>query len=106
MKRLGTPFTFKQIIQDIFGGCEFKEAGINYEGEPHHFQIIVANGDALDEVSYARLEHIIKKTKRASSWLDSVSSMYNSDMIEYHAMAIQDIAIERITMDTNGLVNF
>ena len=31
MKRLGTTFTFKQIIQDIFGGCELKEALITRE---------------------------------------------------------------------------
>lgn len=106
MKKLGTPYTFKQIIQDIFGSCELQEAGIHYEGEPHYFQIQVANGENLDEVSYGRLQYLIGKCKRASSWLEGVISMYNSDMIEQHAMRIQDIAIDSIAMDTNGLVKF
>lgn len=106
MKRLGTPYTFKQIIQDIFGGCELKEAGIDYDGLPHHFQIFVASGEALDEVSYARLNYLVGRVKRASSWLDKVSSIYNSDMIEQHAMRIQDIAVDSVTMDINGLVTY
>lgn len=106
MKRLGTPYTFKQILQDIFGGCELQEAGIHYDGLPHHFQIQVSNGENLDEVSYGRLQYLIGKCKRASSWLDAVTSIYASDMIEQHAMRIQDIAIDSITMDTNGLVTF
>ena len=106
MKRLGTPYTFKQIIEDIFGGCELKEAVIDYDGEPHHFQIMVANGESLDEVSYGRLNYLINKVKRASSWLDKVSSVYNADMFEQHAMSIQDIVIDSVPMSTNGLITY
>lgn len=104
--RLGTPYTFVQVLQDIFGGCELQEAGIHYDGLPHHFQIQVSNGENLDEVSYGRLQYLIDKIKRKSSWLDKVLSIYNSDMIEQHAMRIQDIAIDSISFDTNGLVAF
>ena len=67
---------------------------------------MVASGESLDEVSYARLNYLIKRVKRASSWLDKVASIYNSDMIEQHAIVMQDIVIDSVTMDTNRLVNF
>ncbi len=106
MKRLGTPYTFKQILQDIFGGCELREAGIDYEGIPHHFQIEVANIESLDEVSYNRLGYLVGKVKRASSWLDKITTIHTSDMIEQVAMSTQDVAIESIKMELNGLVRF
>ncbi len=106
MKRLGTPYTFKQILQDIFGGCELKEAGIDYDGLPHHFMIEVTNAESLDKVSYDRLGFLIGKVKRASSWLDKVTSIHSSDMIQQVAMSTQNVAIESIKMDLNGLVRF
>jgi hypothetical protein len=106
MKRLGTPHTFKTILEDIFGGCELQEAGIDYDGEPHHIQIMVANGENLDKVSYDRLNYIISKVKRASTWLDRVASTYQADMFETMLLRHNEERHDNISMDINGFVDY
>ena len=106
MRKLGTPYTLKQVLVDIFGGCELKESVIDYEGEPYHFIVMVANGENLDEVSYARLNFLLKKVKRSSSKLDTVASIYNAILTEQHAMRMQDIAIDSVKMDINNKITF
>lgn len=98
MASLGTPYTFMKVIQDIFGSCTLEEAGINYDGEPHHFRIMVGDGENLDKETYGRLNYIIEKVKRKSSWLDSISSIYNANMQELHVMRVQDISIDSLPM--------
>jgi hypothetical protein len=108
MKRLGTPDTFLTILEDIFGPCELEEAGIDegYEGEPHHVQIMVANGDRLDKEAFDRLEYICRRVKRASTWIDRVSSTFASDMDNGIVFRMQDTIHEAIGMNVNGYLDY
>ena len=63
-------------------------------------------GENLDEVSYARLNFLLKKVKRSSSKLDTVASIYNAILTEQHAMRMQDIAIDSVKMDINNKITF
>jgi P2-related tail formation protein len=101
-RKLGTPQTFSEILELIFGGCVLREAGIDYEGLPHHFEVAVADGENLTGLAFERLLAILKKVKRASSWLDNTYSIYNAEGNARHDFVAQQISHDNIKFDLNG----
>lgn len=102
VKKLGTPATMQTIIEDIFGACVLQEAGIDYEGEPHHIKVLINQGESLTGVNYDRFMYMIGKVKRASSWIDDVYNVYLAEGNINNAMSVQDRTHEEILFDTNG----
>lgn len=102
IKKLGTPATFQTIIEDIFGGCVLQEAGIDYDGEPHHIKILINKGESLTGVNYDRFMYMVGKVKRASTWVDDVYNIYLAEGETKIAMNVQDRVQEQILFDING----
>ena len=102
IKKLGTPATMQTIIEDIFGACELEEAGIDYDGNPHHIRIMVNQGESLSGVNYDRFMYMIGKVKRASTWIDDVYNIYLAEGSTGIVMNVQDRVQEEITFDING----
>lgn len=106
VQKLGTPYALQYVLDDIFGNCTIKESGIDYEGDPHKFFISVDNGVNLNAVTYGRFVYILGKIKRASSWVDGVSSTYVSELVGVQAAAPSDIITTVAELDRTGHVGY
>ena len=106
VRKMGTPHVLEYVIQEIFGYCTLKESGIDYQGDPHKFTIIVDNGANLNRETYGRFVYILGKVKRASSWVDSVGSSYNSELAIVQPTATSQIVVSRAELDTTGHLGY
>jgi hypothetical protein len=102
LRKLGTPQVFGEILESIFGGCNLQEAGIDYDGEPYHFTVGISDGENLTGVNFDRFMYILKKIKRASSWLDETYAIYNAESKLKKDIVVQQVNCDTIKFNTNG----
>lgn len=99
IKKMGTPAALQYVIDEIFGNCTLEESGIDYEGEPHRFTVTVNSGVNLNQTTYGRFVYLLNKVKRASSWIDSVGSVYSAEARNYIAAFIRERIEDKLKSD-------
>lgn len=97
--KMGTPEALQFVIDDIFGSCTISESGIDYEGDPHRFVVTVNSGVNLNKTTYGRFVYLLNRIKRASSWIDSVSSNYSAKGTSYQSAYLSHKVNDRIESD-------
>jgi hypothetical protein len=102
LRKLGTPQVFSEILESIFGGCDLSEAGIDYDGLPFHFRVGISDGENLTGVNFDRFMYILKRIKRASSWLDETYAIYNAESKIKKDIVVQQVNCDTIKFNTNG----
>lgn len=70
-KKMGTKYAIEKALGGIYPYSEVEE-WFDYEGEPHHFQVICDVTNQHITASYQQIVRAIKMYKRLSSWLDGV----------------------------------
>jgi phage tail P2-like protein len=96
-KMLGTPAAVNWVIQSVFGNGNISE-WFDYDGEPHHFRVIVTNDDTF--TTLAHLEEsmqLINQAKRLSSWMDSIIVFTRSDPVTLHIGGLM-ASVTRLTL--------
>lgn len=104
--KMGTPEALQFVIDDIFGSCTISESGIDYEGEPHRFTVTVNSGVNLNQTTYGRFVYLLNKIKRASSWIDSVSSNYSAEGTSYQSAYLSHKVNDRAGCNNLGRVTW
>lgn len=70
-KKMGTKYAIEKALGGIYPYSEVEE-WFDYEGQPHHFQVICDVTNQHITASYQQIVWAIKMYKRLSSWLDGV----------------------------------
>ena len=86
--KLGTRYAVEQIITDYFGSGEVRE-WFEYGGQPHHFKVMSANPELVNNNLELFLE-LLSVVKRRSSVLDAVLIALTGEMNLYTGMAVRD----------------
>ena len=77
----GTKAAVAQVVADYYGESEVQE-WFEYGGEPGHFKVFVASGDAQITIPTEFLE-LLDKVKRQSAILDSVDFTWTTYQTEH-----------------------
>lgn len=85
--QMGTPAATEKIVSSIFGRGYIKE-WFEYNGEPHHFRVIVENMEAAEKLLKEFL-NVLRAVKRLSSWLDSVTVLQRHEHHLYTGFAVR-----------------
>lgn len=85
--QMGTPAATEKIVSSIFGRGYIKE-WFEYNGEPHHFRVIVENMEAVEKL-LGEFLNVLKAVKRLSSWLDSVTVLQRHEHHLYTGFAVR-----------------
>lgn len=70
-KKMGTKYAIEKALGGIYPYSEVEE-WFDYEGQPHHFQVICDVTHQHITASYQQIVRAIKMYKRLSSWLEGV----------------------------------
>lgn len=70
-KKMGTKYAIEKALGGIYPYSEVEE-WFDYEGQPHHFQVICDVTNQHITASYQQIVQAIRMYKRLSSWLDGV----------------------------------
>ena len=85
--QMGTPAATEKIVSSIFGRGYIKE-WFEYNGEPHHFRVIVENMEAVEKL-LGEFLNVLRAVKRLSSWLDSVTVLQRHEHHLYTGFAVR-----------------
>lgn len=85
--KMGTPAATEKIVSSIFGRGYIKE-WFEYNGEPHHFRVIVENMEAVEKL-LGEFLNVLRAVKRLSSWLDSVTVLQRHEHHLYTGFAVR-----------------
>lgn len=85
--QMGTPAATEKIVSSIFGRGYIKE-WFEYNGEPHHFRVIVENTEAVEKL-LGEFLNVLRAVKRLSSWLDSVTVLQRHEHHLYTGFAVR-----------------
>lgn len=85
--QMGTPAATEKIVSSIFGRGYIKE-WFEYNGEPHHFRVIVENMEAAEKL-LGEFLNVLRAVKRLSSWLDSVTVLQRHEHHLYTGFAVR-----------------
>lgn len=70
-KKMGTKYAIEKALGGIYPNSEVEE-WFDYQGQPHHFQVICDVTNQYITASYQQIITAIRLYKRLSSWLDGV----------------------------------
>lgn len=85
--QMGTPAATEKIVSSIFGRGYIKE-WFEYNGEPHHFRVIVENMEAVEKL-LGEFLNVLRAVKRLSSWLDNVAVLQRHEHHLYTGFAVR-----------------
>lgn len=90
--KLGTSYAVEQIVTSYFGSGEVRE-WFEYGGEPHHFKVLSANPELVNNNLQLFLK-LLGVVKRRSSWLDSILISLTGEMHLYAGFAVSEYTEE------------
>ena len=99
--KLGTRYAVEQIVTDYFGSGEVRE-WYEYGGRPHHFKVLSANPELVNN-NLALFLNLLRTVKRRSSWLDAILICLTGEMFLYSGMAVRDHSEDRHIMGTDEI---
>lgn len=102
--KLGTSYAVEQIVTDYFGSGQVRE-WFEYGGEPHHFKVMSANPELVNNNLELFLK-LLSIVKRRSSLLDAILICLTGEMYLYTGMAVREHNEELHVMGTDELQFF
>lgn len=102
--KLGTSYAVEQLVTDYFGSGQVRE-WFEYGGKPHHFKVLSANPELVNNNLELFLK-LLSIVKRRSALLDAILICLTGEMYLYTGMAVRDHNAELHIMGTNDIQNY
>lgn len=93
----GTAWAVEQAVDNVFADTYIRE-WFNYDGEPYHFEAVVAM-ELPDEATTNRIIAVINKTKNVRSVLDKVVGLAKETLQFYAGIACLEYTHEEIPVE-------